>query len=161
MAKTKRLTAACHCQKVGFTLIFPKEYLPLKVHLCHCSICRHFHGAPYSFHAPLPSGIVPEFLPPTSLDQLTAYEPADSQSKRYFRSTCGCNIGDQAQDDDRWVLSNSIFDANREDQGNWEFATHLHSNSAADGGLSVLVPMVDGRHCGGVSFDISRPKPEF
>lgn len=188
MAEIKRLTAECHCHKVRFTIAVPEENLLLKVHLCHCSICRYMHGAPCCFHAPLPSGVAPEFLPPSSLNQLTAYEIAGSKSKRYFCSTCGCHIGDQAQEDGRWVISNSIFDANREDKGIWEFATHLHSNSTADGGLSVLVPTIEDRrletvnpepsassaptntesselraqcHCGGVSFCISRPKADF
>lgn len=38
------LTARCHCKAIDYTIDLPETALPLPVHLCHCSICRHTHG---------------------------------------------------------------------------------------------------------------------
>ncbi|KAJ5734248.1 hypothetical protein N7493_003034 [Penicillium malachiteum] len=187
--KLKVLTASCHCRKVQFTISIPADALPLKVHLCHCSICRHTHGTLCTFHTRLPSGIEPKFISPSSSNELTAYDYSNSLSTRYFCSTCGCQIGDQSHKDKSWVISNAIFDVNKDDQGIWRFSTHLYPSSATDG-LAPLIPVIDGNtlemldpespntpmppanestdtdllaqcHCGGVSFKIVRPKAEF
>lgn len=188
-ATSKTLTASCHCKSIQFTITIPTDYLPLKRHICHCSICRHTHGAPASFHTELPHGIEPQFAP-SSLDGLTAYEHPAARSTRHFCGTCGCQVGDRAHNG-QWIVSHSIFDANKHEQGIWQFQTHLLPSSAADGGLSTLIPEIDGRqlemvnpessqqstneppieasdskllakcHCGGVAFTISRPSEEF
>lgn len=190
---SKTLTAACHCRGVQFTITLPSECLPLQVHLCHCSICRYTHGAPCTFHAPLPDGIKPEFKSRSGFENLTAYN-FPSNGTKYFCSTCGCHIGDRAHDDHRWVISTAIFDTNKKETGIWEFETHLCPQSAADGGISTFLLSINGRemkmldppsslptaakaprieeankdeklqakcHCGGVSFEISRPTTEF
>lgn len=187
----KALTASCHCRSVQFTLSVPTDVLPLDVHLCHCSICRHTHGTPCIFHARLPSGVEPKFIPPSSMAQLTSYRHSDSISTKYFCSTCGCHIGDQNDDSGKWVISNALFDANKEDTNIWKFKTHLHPGSTTDGGLASMIPTIEGRdmemvdpeqptvshtspedgsskdellaqcHCGGVSFKIARPSPGF
>ncbi|KAJ5935631.1 hypothetical protein N7466_005178 [Penicillium verhagenii] len=145
-SRNKVLAASCHCRSVQFTITLPTDSLPLKVHLCHCSICRHTHGTLCTFHAGLPSGIEPQFIAPSSLQKLTGYQHATSLSTRYFCSTCGCQIGDQIHEDGSWVISNAIFDANKADHGIWKFATHLYPDSTRDGGLSALVPTVDNHH---------------
>ncbi|KAJ5532177.1 hypothetical protein N7494_008729 [Penicillium frequentans] len=145
-SSNKVLTASCHCHSVQFTINVPITSLPLKVHLCHCSICRHTHGTPCTFHARLPSGVEPQFIPPSGLANLTGYKHATALSTRYFCSTCGCHIGDHIPDDGIWVISNAIFDANKADHGVWKFNTHLYPDSAPDGGLSALVSTVDEHH---------------
>ncbi|KAJ5659150.1 hypothetical protein N7507_005601 [Penicillium longicatenatum] len=145
-SSNKVLTASCHCHTVQFSIHVPIASLPLNVHMCHCSICRHTHGTPCTFHARLPSGVEPQFISPSNLGNLTAYKHATSISTRYFCSTCGCQIGDQIHADGRWVISNAIFDANRADTGIWRFTTHLHPDSARDGGLSAVVSTIDGQH---------------
>src|SRR5438552_3056114 len=40
----KTLTAQCFCKSVHYEISLPTSSFPLKVHLCHCSICRHTHG---------------------------------------------------------------------------------------------------------------------
>lgn len=182
--ETKTLTAACYCKNVQYTITVPTSSLPLKVHLCHCSLCRYTHGTPCCFHAPLPDDIQPEFIAPSSLNECTAYKHANST--KYFCGTCGCQIGDRRRDG-VWVISNAIFDANKDDPGIWQFHTHLDPGSAPDGGLSAIFSEVEGRklqmvelepsestnmtdgpeklraqcYCGGVSFTISRPREDF
>ncbi|KAJ5300612.1 uncharacterized protein N7443_005614 [Penicillium atrosanguineum] len=183
MASSKTLTAACYCRNVQFTVTVPTVSLPLKVHLCHCSICRYTHGTLCCFHVPLPDDVQPEFIVPSTLNECTAYEHLTST--KYFCSTCGCQIGDRGRDGE-WVISNAIFDANRDDSGIWQFNTHYDPRSTPDGGLSALFSSVEGRklhmadpkpspsttmtkgsellaqcHCGGVSFKISRPSEDF
>lgn len=189
-AITKTLSASCHCQNVQYTITVPAESLPLQTYMCHCSICRYTHGAPCCFHTQLPVEIQPEFIAPSSLDKLTTYEHPQALSTRHFCSNCGCQVGDRAHHDGHWVISSSIFDANKHDQGIWQFHGHVDPTSPADGGLSALVSHVDGKqlemitldqplppqeqpdrsnskellaqcHCGGVSFTISRPSAEF
>lgn len=183
-SETKTLTAACYCKSVQFTVSVPTAILPLKVHMCHCSICRYTHGTPCCFHAPLPVDIQPEFIAPSSLNSCTAYQHPNST--KYFCSTCGCQIGDRGSDGE-WVISNAIFDANKDDTGIWQFNTHYDPKSTPDGGLSALFSSVEGRklqmidaepgpsqstmtdgselraqcHCGGVSFTIARPREDF
>ncbi|KAL3470348.1 Mss4-like protein [Aspergillus californicus] len=188
MAETRALTACCHCRSIHFTLTLPTFSLPLKVHLCHCTICRTTHGALASCHAPLPVGVEPMFITPSGLEKLTGYTHSNAQSTRYFCSTCGCHIGDH-DTIGRWYLSVSLFENGNE--GLWEVASHCYTHSTRDGGLSELLPEIDQReialfnpkteqrlssisepdiredtlqaqcHCGGVSFTISRPRAEY
>ncbi|OJJ03158.1 hypothetical protein ASPVEDRAFT_194589 [Aspergillus versicolor CBS 583.65] len=183
---SKTLTAACLCKAVHYTLTLPTDQLPLKVHLCSCTVCRRTHGAPCSFHAPLPSGIAPEFIAPSSIDNLTAYVHPNALSARFFCTTCGCHIGDRDLDNKDWFISTALFDANS-NEGWYEIQSHAFTHSTRDGGISSLLPMVNGRdieiwnpdpeskeslptesnellaecHCGGVSFTISRPRKEY
>lgn len=184
---SKTLTAACHCQSIHFAITIPADALPLKVHICHCSICRYTHGTPCIFHAPLPAGVAPQFIAPSSIDKLTLYNHAESQAARHFCSTCGCHMGDRSHDDGSWVISTAVV--TEPNQGLWEMRTHAFTTSSLDGGLSAMFSHVDGRqldvfnleasldaskairtkaeelraecHCGGVSFSISRPRKEF
>ncbi|GKT51456.1 uncharacterized protein ColSpa_11637 [Colletotrichum spaethianum] len=141
----KTLTAQCYCKAVHFNLTLPASSLPLKVHLCHCSICRYTHGTPCIFHAPLPSGIAPDFIAPSSLSSLTAYRHSTASSTRYFCSTCSCHIGDVGVDDDDWVISASMFDANKDDvPATWDIRTHVNTASAPGGGLYNWLPRIAG-----------------
>ncbi|KAK2030624.1 glutathione-dependent formaldehyde-activating enzyme [Colletotrichum zoysiae] len=148
-AETKTLTAQCYCTAVRFTLTLPASSLPLKVHLCHCSICRYTHGALCTFHAPLPSGVAPDFVAPSSLSSLTAYRYATASGTRYFCSTCSCHVGDVSDDDNDWVISASIFDANKDDvPAVWDIRTHMNTTSAPGGGLHNWLPRIAGRDMG-------------
>lgn len=122
MADSKTLTAACHCQSIQFSITIPAVALPLKVHICHCSVCRYIHGTPCILHAPLPAGVVPQFIVHSSVDKLTPYNHAESQGTSYFCSTCGCHIGDKSHDDGGWVISTAIF--SEPNQGIWEMRSH-------------------------------------
>ncbi|KAH6983715.1 glutathione-dependent formaldehyde-activating enzyme [Ilyonectria destructans] len=113
---TKTLTGQCYCKSVHFTITIPKSALPLKSYLCHCSICRYVHGAFSAFHALLPDGVAPQWIAPSGLDELTRYHHPSAMSDRHFCSTCGCHIGDLWDDGVTWVISTSIFEANRDDQ---------------------------------------------
>ncbi|CAG8943092.1 unnamed protein product [Penicillium salamii] len=188
---SKTLTASCRCNSVHFTVTIPTEALPLKIHLCHCSMCRYSHGAPCAFHAPLPPGVELQFIGPSGYDKMTSYRHAASVATGYFCSTCGCQIGGF---ESQWTISTSIFDANREDEGIWKFNAHMLPDSAPDGGLAAVFSAVDGHqmetenlglspqaiagsdskppdreskdllaqcHCTGVSFLIARPSEEF
>ncbi|KAL4971546.1 Mss4-like protein [Aspergillus desertorum] len=108
----KALTAICHCRNVHFTLTIPTPSLPLRTHICNCTICRRTHGALASFRAPLPSGIEPEFITTLSPDNLTEYRHPQATSVKYFCSSCGCHIGDRMDDTGIWNISASIFDGN-------------------------------------------------
>lgn len=143
MANRKTLTAACHCQSIYFTITIPADALPLKVHICHCSVCRYTHGTPCIFHAPLPAGVIPQFIDPSSIDKLTPYNHSESQGTRNFCSTCGCHIGDMSHDDGSWVISTAIF--TKPNQGLWEIRSHAFTNSSLDGGLSAMFSHIGGR----------------
>ncbi|KAJ5090464.1 hypothetical protein N7532_009148 [Penicillium argentinense] len=157
--------------------------------MCHCSVCRYTHGAPCSFHTPLPVGVEPEFIAPSRLDKLTCYGEPGSKSGLYFCSTCGCHIGGYYG---QWTVSTAIFDANRDDNI-LLFNAHMLPDSSPDGGIAAIFSTVDGRqlqiddldgkalpspvlprelqstneqlraqcHCGGVSFTIARPSAAF
>jgi len=137
----KTLTAACHCKSVRFTISVPADALPLKVHLCHCSVCRHSTGMLCLFHAPLPAGVAPQFIAPSSPQNLTQYVLPGLLSLRHFCSTCGCHIGDRSRDANNWVLSSAIFDANREEVGIWKINKHIYTASAP-GGLHEWLPRI-------------------
>jgi len=129
MAETKTLTAQCYCKAVHFTVTLPTASLPLKVHLCGCSICRYTHGTLSVFHATLPSGVEPQFVAPSSAASLTGYQHAASRSERFFCTTCGCHIGDASIDEDtrgEWNVASSVFD----DHGEANFRITSHCLSA-------------------------------
>ncbi|RFU25238.1 hypothetical protein B7463_g11102, partial [Scytalidium lignicola] len=185
-SSTKTLTASCHCKSVHFTLTIPINLLPLKFHLCHCSICRYTHSTLCTFYTRLPANIKPQFIPPSSLaDSLSGYTASKlSPCRRYFCSTCGCHIGDcSSPDENDWVISSSIFDK-EEERGIWEFEGHIYTGSARGGLWEWLGGSLDESdvspgeeeeeeedgidddretsvkaecHCGGVSFSLSRP----
>ncbi|KAF9880206.1 glutathione-dependent formaldehyde-activating enzyme [Colletotrichum karsti] len=144
---SKTLTAQCYCKSVHFNITVPTSALPLKVHLCHCSTCRYTHGTLSTFHARLPSGVAPSFISPSSLSSLTAYRHATATNTRYFCSTCGCHIGDQGiNNDDDWVISASIFDANKDDVPSvWDIHQHVNTDSAPGGGLYNWLPSIAGK----------------
>ncbi|KAK2730860.1 DUF636 domain protein [Colletotrichum kahawae] len=163
---SKTLTAQCYCKAVHFTITVPTTSLPLKVHLCHCSICRYTHGTLCIFHAPLPSGVAPSFVSPSSLSALTAYRHASAASTRYFCSTCGCHIGDEGIEDDGWVISTSIFDANKDEVPSvWDIRQHVNTASAPGGGLYDWLPSIAGKQLKfrdpKTDTKISRPKPDI
>lgn len=137
------LTAACHCKSINYTLTVPAECLPLKVHICHCGVCRRTHGTPCIFHAPLPAGVAPQFNAPSGMDKLTPYSHGQSTGTRYFCSTCGCHIGDRGHDDGNWVISTAIFTEPNDHL--WEMRSHIFTESSSDGGLSAMISHVDGR----------------
>lgn len=184
----KTLTGRCHCRSVHFTITVAAQDLPLKIYLCHCSICRYTHGAPCSFHSVLPHDVKPQFVAPSGLDKLTGYAHPESMT-RYFCSTCGCHVGAHDHDNGHWYIASAIFDFSN-DPRVWTYTSHFFTDSLPDGGLAALVPSVGGRqmgienpstsqtlstadsktaddtllakcHCGGVSFTISRPREEF
>lgn len=178
--ETKTLTAKCFCKDVHFSLDIPTSVLPLGVHLCHCRICRRSHGTFCVFHSALPRGVAPAWIAPSSLDKLTRYRHPAAKSDRYFCSTCGCHIGDLSLDGETWVISTSIFDANRDDEPSvWGEKTHIHADRTQPGLLDWLPggdpddqilqhrdeeadstsKLIAECHCGGVSFTISRPTP--
>lgn len=142
--ETTTLTAQCYCKAVHFALDVPKSALPLKTHICHCSVCRYTHGTLCIFHAPLPAGVAPRFIAPSSLDALTGYAHAKAKGRRYFCSTCGCHIGDVGINDPNWVISTSIFDASKA-EGGFRIGGHVMSKSAKDGGLANWLPSIAGR----------------
>ncbi|KAJ5619395.1 hypothetical protein N7510_003379 [Penicillium lagena] len=191
----KTLEAHCRCTAVHFTITIPADH-PLKIKLCHCTICRYTHGTPCSFTAALPLSVEPQFVTPSRINSLTAYTYPGARYTRFFCSTCGCQIGRQSATDGRWFISSAIFkDSDSQDEGVWVYDEHVFTGSAADGGISGLVASVGGRelgvenpapasaparsppntptrphnrdslqaqcHCAGVSFTVSRPRPDF
>jgi hypothetical protein len=144
LLETKTLTAQCYCKAVHFTIEVPTSKLPLGTHLCHCSICRYTHGTLCIFHAPLPEGIAPKFIAPSSIDKLTSYVHSKSKGKRYFCSTCGCQIGDVGLEDPNWVISASIFDQSQADMP-FVIRSHVFSKSVPGGGLANWLPQIGDR----------------
>ncbi|KAL4937349.1 hypothetical protein BDV06DRAFT_232647 [Aspergillus oleicola] len=171
MSETKTLTATCHCRSVHFTVSLPISTLPLRTHLCHCSICRTTHGALASFHAPLPLGIEASFLAPSNPKNMTGYKHATAQSTKYFCSICGCHIADRTKgwgEGGPWNVSISIFDEIGNGNGNegvWVINEHYFVTGTGNGGFAALLPTIGGRKVkvyeaqpGGVSFsDASAP----
>ncbi|GFF40889.1 hypothetical protein IFM58399_06076 [Aspergillus lentulus] len=118
---------------------------------------------------------------------ITPYIRPGSPAKRYFCSTCGCEIGGEMMESGDWVISTAIFDANRDDTGIWDIKKHIYTEPTLDGGLAEWLPRIgekemtvwnppddtidhpqeiDGKllaqcDCGGVSFHISRPTQEI
>ncbi|KAL4876184.1 Mss4-like protein [Aspergillus karnatakaensis] len=140
MSSPKTLTARCHCGNTHFTLTLPTSILPLKVHLCHCTICRTVHGAPAAFHADLPVDVQPDFIASSGWDKLTAYTHGKALSSRYFCTTCGCHIGDLGKEAGNWTISVSIFTTPNDNL--WEIKEHIYTASTIDGGLAALLPTI-------------------
>ncbi|KAK4142563.1 Mss4-like protein [Dichotomopilus funicola] len=152
---TKTLTARCHCRTIHFTITLPTSALPLPVHLCNCSICRYTHGTLSCFHAPLPKGIQPSFLPPSSLESAaTGYIHSPlAAATRFFCKTCGCHIGDRDHDLDpetglpEWRVATSIFEPTH-DPDNFQIRSHVFApkvSDDADPGMATWVPEIAGR----------------
>ncbi|EOO00451.1 putative duf636 domain protein [Phaeoacremonium minimum UCRPA7] len=145
-ASTRTLRAGCYCKAIRYAVTLPTASLPLGVHLCHCSVCRYTHGTLCIFHAELPRGVIPEFIAPSSRDNLTGYTHASAKSERLFCSTCGCHIGDvglDGEDEGEWVIATSLFDENDEDL--FQIKTHCFTRSAPGGGLFEWLPRIGDR----------------
>ncbi|KAL2810557.1 Mss4-like protein [Aspergillus granulosus] len=143
---TKTLTAHCHCRSTHFTLTVPIASLPLKAHLCHCTLCRTTHGTAASFHTPLPQGVNPDFIAPSSWDNLTAYLPPGSKEPLYFCSTCGCHVG-VLNPSGIWGTSISILEGGNKENEIWVIDEHIYTErgSTGDGGIAELVPKIAGK----------------
>jgi hypothetical protein len=150
-AAYKTLTAQCHCKSAHFTVTVPTSALPLPVHLCHCTICRYTHGTLSCFHAPLPKGVEPEFVSPSSIvGSLTGYiHSSQAASERFFCSTCGCHIGDRDLKPDpdtgkpEWRVATSIFTTHDEDT--FQIRSHCFSDPATEPNLSTWLPSINSR----------------
>jgi hypothetical protein len=175
---SKTLTAQCLCKSIHFTVTIHASSLPLPVHLCHCPTCRYTHGTLCIFHAPLPRGIQPEFISPSSLSSATGYiHKNGALCERLFCSTCGCHFGDRDLEPDKetgkpdWRVATSIFDSHGEDT--FQIRSHAFTHSALAGGLYEWLPTIHGRpmHVWNPSPDdkswppppseADRPKQEF
>jgi hypothetical protein len=149
MAPSTTLTARCYCQSVHFTITVASELLPLGLHLCQCPICRYTHGMLSVFHAPLPSGIEPRFIAPSSLASVTGYRHAQAASVRFFCSTCGCHIGDEDIEPDpatgkkSWRVATSIFDTHTEDV--FRIQSHAFTRTCPNGGFFTWLPSLGDR----------------
>ncbi|KAL4966495.1 GFA family protein [Aspergillus stella-maris] len=170
MADTKSLTATCRCRSVHFTLTLPLAALPLKTHLCHCSICRTTHGALATFHAPLPVGVEASFIHPSTPGNMTGYIHETATSTKYFCSTCGCHIADRAKqwgEGGLWNISISIFDETEDGtEGLWVIDEHYFVPATGGGVLAALLPTIGGKELnvyetqpGGVSLPDTSPTP--
>ncbi|KAG7288266.1 hypothetical protein NEMBOFW57_007797 [Staphylotrichum longicolle] len=146
----KTLTAQCHCKSVHFTVGVPTSALPLPVHLCHCSICRYTHGTLCSFHAPLPKGVEPDFVAPSSIESsLTGYiHSPQAASERFFCTTCGCHIGDRDLTPDpdtgkpEWRVATSIFTATDDDT--FQIRSHCFTTPSTEPNLATWLPSLAG-----------------
>ncbi|KAJ9660394.1 hypothetical protein H2201_006975 [Coniosporium apollinis] len=140
MADTKdpvtTLTASCLCKNTTFTVSIPNSDLPIPTRLCHCNICRRFHGTFAAFHADIP--------PPIGLnyDTLTSFETPCAV--RYFCSKCGAQVLDRAKEGENWCVSTAIFD-HKDVEGVFEYTAHIFVGDTKDGGMSDWLPSVKGR----------------
>ncbi|EON66195.1 hypothetical protein W97_05588 [Coniosporium apollinis CBS 100218] len=130
------LTASCLCKSTTFTVSIPNSKLPIPTHLCHCDICRRFHGTFAAFHADIP--------PPIGLnyDTLTSFETPCAV--RYFCSTCGAQVLDRAKEGENWCVSTAMF--NHKDVDDiFEYTAHIFVGDTKDGGMSDWLPSVKGK----------------
>ncbi|KAF1814462.1 hypothetical protein P152DRAFT_272609 [Eremomyces bilateralis CBS 781.70] len=127
------VTSKCLCGSSSFTVRI--EQYPIEAHLCHCDTCRHAHGEFAAFHAPWP---VP---PPESLKTMTGYQSSSSVT-RYFCSKCGTQMGDAGAHGHQWTTSTATVD---EPEKLFEYKHHIFVPDTKDGGLSDLLPMINGR----------------
>ncbi|KAL4772550.1 Mss4-like protein [Aspergillus nidulans var. acristatus] len=143
---TKTLTIRCHCRSTHFALTVEQSSLPLRAHLCHCTLCRTTHGTTASYHAPLPEGVKPSFIAPSSWDNLTVYTPPGSGAKLYFCSTCGCQVGG-TNVHGIWDTVVSIIEGGNEGDAIWVIDEHIYTEkgSTGDGGIAELLPRIGGR----------------
>ncbi|KAJ7899684.1 DUF636 domain protein [Mycena leptocephala] len=132
METSKTLTATCYCKSIHYTLTLPSSSLPIPVHLCHCSRCRYMHGSLCAFHAPIPAGVHPKFIAPSSLESSTTqYTYPKAMSKPTFCTTCGCHMGDYDARQDKWFLATALFP---KDETVFIIKTHIYTLSPLDGG---------------------------
>ncbi|KAL4909677.1 hypothetical protein BDW74DRAFT_186203 [Aspergillus multicolor] len=146
---TKTLTLRCHCRSAHFTYTIPTSYLPLRAHLCHCTLCRTTHGTTASYHAAIPKGVKPSFIAPSTWDDLTTYKPPNSGATFYFCSTCGCQVGGTGAKG-IWDAVVSIIEGGNDDGDGgklWVIDEHIYTEkgSTGDGGIAELLPCIGGR----------------
>lgn len=143
--EVETLEAKCLCGSVHFTIDVPKELLPFRAHLCHCSLCRFSLGAPCVFHVPLPASVAVQFVAPSSAVNMTSYLVAGGRGSSNFCSTCGCHIACIGLETGSWTVSNSIFTDHGPDK--FGIARHIYTKSVKDEGIAKLLPSVGGREC--------------
>ena len=143
-ATKSTLTARCSCGSVHLKLEVPTAKLPLRVHTCSCTICRYTHGTMCIFHFIVPDTIQPEFIAPSSKDNLTGYKHATSKSERFFCSKCGCHIGDCSMDDNQqWNFASSIFTDHSEDV--FQIKINCLTDCAPGGSVADWLPRIGDR----------------
>ena len=142
------------------------------------------------FHVPIPPGIHPQFIGPSSLDRsVTRYWADGFVGDRRFCSTCGCHMGDYVESNDSWYLAPALF---AKDESVFIIDEHIYTQSAPKG-VWEWIPSIGERqlkmtisddesalpdiskpevgnegeerlraecHCGGVAVTLSRPTEE-
>ncbi|KAF4340556.1 DUF636 domain protein [Fusarium beomiforme] len=140
---TKTLEAKCYCGSVHYTIDVPVSKLPLLTHLCHCSLCRYGSGAPCIFHAPLPAGVKPQFVEPSSRDNMTSYAIGEKVGTWNFCSTCGCHIASTGPPENEfWTVASSTF-VNASEY--FDIRKHIFSKSTKDKGIAEALTHTAGR----------------
>ncbi|CAM1504512.1 Fc.00g021030.m01.CDS01 [Cosmosporella sp. VM-42] len=155
----KTLEAKCLCGSVHFTVDIPKSSLPLKTHLCHCSLCRYTLGSPCVFHTHLASGIAPKFVEPSSQANMTSYLTPTGSAAMNFCSTCGCHVAAISAVTGNWVPATSMFTDH--DPENFTIWRHIFSKSAKDGGIAKLLTHINGRELGDYNPPDDDPKAKI
>lgn len=132
MANQTVIKASCLCLTSSFSFLIDTSSLPMKAHLCHCTICRRVTGSLCTLHAAVPA--------PSALEGLASYNSSDNVT-RYFCTSCGCHMLDYAKSEGQWHIATGVVEKS---EGVFEFKEHLFVTSTKDGGLSDWLLRIGG-----------------
>ncbi|KAK7744319.1 hypothetical protein SLS62_010277 [Diatrype stigma] len=129
--EARTIAAHCHCKSTRYTVTLPASILPISAHMCHCARCRYTHGTLCIFHAPLPTGVHPNFSgSATTTPTTTRYFRDGFLGDRRFCTTCGCHVGDYVESLDMWYIATAPFP---KDETVFLIDEHLYTRSAPAG----------------------------
>ncbi|MCJ1389940.1 hypothetical protein MMC18_002798 [Xylographa bjoerkii] len=169
------LKASCACTHLSLTLSLPPSALPLPLHFCHCTTCRHASGLLCTSLLTISTKDHPIHIHGTP----ATYSPSPGLA-RYFCPTCGTHLYQARPSRDEIYLSSGALDPGAGIVAT--AGTHRFVGDAPDGGLAAWLPALaaagdsaaaspseaqpgDERlhcscHCGGVQFTLRRPPPD-
>ncbi|MCJ1336697.1 hypothetical protein MMC09_001975 [Bachmanniomyces sp. S44760] len=132
----KLITSTCHCRALTAAASMPLSALPLKIYLCHCSVCRHATGQLASTNVALP-------LPHPRLaisGPRTVYATSTGPNglERCFCPTCGAFVYEDSPNEKKAGLYGGTVDRQHFENGDIILGGHLWTEETGeDGGLAT------------------------
>ncbi|KAI9705304.1 MAG: hypothetical protein M1820_005134 [Bogoriella megaspora] len=178
---TTEIQGKCHCGACTFSIPIPTASLPLSAWICSCNTCRKTHGVLGTYHSSIPAP------PASAISPLTLYKTSADTFRYFCSTCgCHALEGDPATND-FVIATGCVQQDPGDKTQIFNFRNIFCVDDTRDGGMSDWLPLTRWQgikshlpddwqpvkpssaapskddklhascHCGGVSFDISRP----
>lgn len=138
----RTIKCSCLCGSAAHEIALPETEFPLPGVFCHCTSCRRASGTMCLTVATLPASYQ---APKSILEKLQPFQ-FSKRFTNYFCPTCGSAMYSRFTRSDGspgWDIFTGTLE---KADGIFDVKAHAFIEDTVDGGLSDLLPEVDGKH---------------